>query len=72
MNEQLRQMAQATTEIQQMLGNVSSGLQTQFTDVEKSIAGLNEVLAKLGEKQVVIQQVKKRGWFGKSRPSRRR
>ena len=72
MNEQLQQMAQATTEIQQMLGNVSSGLQTQFTDVEKSIAGLNEVLAKLGEKQVVIQQVKKRGWFGKSRPSRRR
>ena len=72
MNEQLRQMVQVNAEIQDMLGNVSAGLKSQFTGVEKSITGLNEVLTKLGEKQVVIQQVKKRGWFGKSKPSRRR
>jgi len=72
MNDQLRQMVQVNAEIQEMLGSVSSGLKSQFTGVEKSIARLNEVLAKLGEKQVVIQQAKKRGWFGKPRPSRRR
>lgn len=38
----------------QYLGNLGSG-----------IDGLNGVLEKLGEKQVVIQQVKKKGWFSK-------
>jgi len=72
MNEQLSQMVQLNAEIQKLLGNMSSGLTSQFSGVEKSVAGLNEVLTKLGEKQVVIQQVKKRGWFGSSRPTRRR
>ncbi len=30
-----------------------------------AVEGLNKVLADLGEKQVVIQQVKKKGWFGR-------
>ena len=34
-------------------------------DVKLPPAPLNTVLEKLGEKQVVIQQVKKKGWFGK-------
>lgn len=38
----------------QYLGGLESGLQ-----------GLNGVLEKLGEKQVVVQQVKKKGWFSR-------
>lgn len=36
------------------VGSLASGLQ-----------GLNNVLKELGEKQVLIQQVKKKGWFGR-------
>ncbi len=39
---------------------------TQYvTALEKGIRSLNEVLTGLGEKQVVIQQVKRRGWFSR-------
>jgi DNA anti-recombination protein RmuC len=30
-----------------------------------AVEGLNRVLVNLGERQVVIQQVKKKGWFGR-------
>ena len=40
--------------VSQYLGGLDSGIQ-----------GLNAVLEKLGEKQVVIQQVKKKGWFSR-------
>ena len=35
------------------------------TALEKGIRSLNEVLTSLGEQQVVVQQVKKKGWFGR-------
>jgi biopolymer transport protein ExbB/TolQ len=33
--------------------------------LETGVRGLNTVLQELGEKQIVIQQVKKKGWFGR-------
>ncbi|MCX6976180.1 MAG: hypothetical protein NTZ94_18205 [Verrucomicrobia bacterium] len=33
--------------------------------IETGLRGLNGVLEKLGEKQVVVQQVKKKRWFGR-------
>lgn len=40
---------------------------TQYVGaLETGIRGLNTVLKELGEKQVVIQQVKKKGWFGRA------
>jgi len=33
--------------------------------LETGIRGLNTVLGQLGEKQIVVQQVKKKGWFGR-------
>jgi len=41
---------------------------TKSTDYLRTLStglqGLNTVLRELGEKQVLIQQVKKKGWFG--------
>lgn len=36
-----------------------------FAGLDTGLNGLNSVLEKLGEKQVVVQQVKKKGWFGR-------
>jgi len=33
--------------------------------LETGIRGLNTVLKELGEKQIIVQQVKKKGWFGR-------
>lgn len=52
--EVAKNLHDSTTVATQYLGGLESG-----------IAGLNSVLEKLGEKQVVIQQVKKKGWFSK-------
>ncbi len=38
---------------------------TYFAGLETGLNGLNNVLGELGEKQVVIQQVKKKGWFSR-------
>ena len=72
MNEQVQQMTETNTQIQPMLGGVGSDLQSQFDGLKTSLSQLNQVLGQLGEKQVVVQQVKKAGWFGKSKRSRRR
>ena len=45
---------EATAKTRDYVGSLASGLQ-----------GLNNVLRELGEKQVIIQQVKKKGWFGR-------
>jgi MotA/TolQ/ExbB proton channel family len=45
---------QSVNTVGQYLGGLQSGIE-----------GLNAVLEKLGEKQVVIQQVKKKGWFSR-------
>jgi len=51
-----RQAAGSMTSSAEALGGYCSGLQQGLT-------GLNAVLAELGEKQVVVQQVPRRGWF---------
>ncbi len=33
--------------------------------LETGIRGLNTVLKELGEKQIIVQQVKKKGWFSR-------
>jgi len=42
----------------------------QTTDYTKALSqgifGLNNVLRDLGEKQVIVQQVKKKGWFSRN------
>jgi biopolymer transport protein ExbB/TolQ/DNA-directed RNA polymerase subunit RPC12/RpoP len=47
----------------------SEALKTQFSALEQGLGGLNSVLEKLGQQNVVIQatvvQPKKKGWFGK-------
>jgi hypothetical protein len=53
-DEVSKNLAESTTAATQYLGGLQTG-----------IAGLNGVLEKLGEKQVVVQQVKKKGWFSK-------
>jgi hypothetical protein len=47
-------VAESSSKTTDYVGSLASGLQ-----------GLNNVLRELGEKQVVIQQVKKKGWFGR-------
>jgi len=48
--------------------NVNQSVQTvgqYLGGLQSGIEGLNAVLEKLGEKQIVIQQVKKKGWFSR-------
>jgi hypothetical protein len=52
-------------EVEQSL-NQSIQLTSQYLGgVEAGLRGLSDVLEKLGEKQVVVQQVKKKGWFSR-------
>jgi len=66
---------QSTTVQNQMLESVNSSnstMETHFAGIEKGVTSLASVLERLGEQQVVVQQVEapKRGWFGRnnSRP----
>jgi hypothetical protein len=45
----------------------SQAVQKHFAGLERGLNGLNSVLQRLGEQQVVIQQVEapRRGWFGR-------
>jgi hypothetical protein len=55
------------TEVENTL-NESIKLTNQYLGALGSgIDGLNGVLTQLGEKQVVIQQVKKKGWFSRDK-----
>lgn len=47
-------IGQSTTTVSQYLGGLATGIES-----------LNSVLQQLGEKQIVIQQVKKKGWFSR-------
>lgn len=58
----LRAQTQAT------LHQTNGSLTEHIAGVQKGLAGLNGVLEKLGERQIVVQQVgaeRKRGWFGR-------
>lgn len=52
---------------EQLTGNLNDAI-TRSSDYIRTLAsglqGLNSVLKDLGEKQVLIQQVKRKGWFG--------
>jgi hypothetical protein len=52
-------------EVEQTLTESIKLTNTYFGGLEVGLQGLNGVLEKLGEKQVVIQQVKKKGWFSR-------
>lgn len=70
---------EASTMQTQVTGSFQSAnqtLQQQFAGLQHGLNSLSAVLAKLGEQQVVVQQVApppapaKRGWFGGSRKAR--
>ncbi len=54
-------------EMEQTLTEAIKVTNQYFGGLETGISGLNSVLEKLGEKQVVIQQVKKKGWFSRDK-----
>lgn len=56
MSEMRSQVENSMTESMRLTALYLSGL-------ESGLQGLNGVLEKLGEKQVIVQQVKKKGWF---------
>jgi uncharacterized phage infection (PIP) family protein YhgE len=60
MSEMRAQVENSMTESMRLTALYMGGL-------ESGLQGLNGVLEKLGEKQVVVQQVKKKGWFGSSK-----
>jgi hypothetical protein len=52
-------------EMEQTLTDAIKLTNTYFGGLETGVNGLNTVLGKLGEKQVIIQPVKKKGWFSR-------
>ena len=52
------EVEQSMTESMRLTAQYLSGL-------EAGLGGLNTVLAQLGEKQVVVQQVKRKSWFSR-------
>ena len=67
-HEFVNNMTTMRSEVEQSL-NESMRLSTQYLGgLESGLLGLNGVLEKLGEKQVVVQQVvKKKGWFSRNK-----
>ena len=58
-------MTTMRSELEQTLTESIKLTNTYLGGLGTGIEGLNGVLEKLGEKQVVIQQVKKKGWFSR-------
>jgi hypothetical protein len=54
------------------INGTSQAVQLHFAQLEKGLTGLNKVLERLGEQQVVVQQVEppRRGWFSKKKKGR--
>lgn len=70
--DRLNGLASETRDVQQQIaGSVADStesLREAFGHLEQGLAGLNDVLGKLGEKQVTIQAApQKRGWFSRRR-----
>ena len=57
----LTQRAAAAEELEKS----AAALQSSLTEVQQGLTGLSDVLAKLGEQQVVVQQQPRRNWFGR-------
>ncbi len=58
-------MTSMRTEVEQKLTDSIKQSNQYFGGISTGLLGLNEVLNKLGEKQIVVQQVKKKGWFSR-------
>lgn len=65
MHEFVTNMTTMRTEVEQTLTESIKLTNQYFGGIESGLQGLNGVLEKLGEKQVVVQQVKKKGWFSR-------
>lgn len=61
------QTATMQSEVASTVNGSSQTLQTHFAGLERGLTSLSTVLERLGDQQVVVQQVepKKRGWFSK-------
>ncbi len=53
------------TNLQKSSVTTAESLQRQMMTVQKGLEGLSDVLAKLGQQQVIVQPVEKRGWFSR-------
>ncbi len=53
------------TEVESALAESMKQTAQYLSGLELGLRGLNGVLENLGEKQVVVQQVKKKGWFSR-------
>lgn len=58
-------MAAMRSELESSLSESVRATSQYIGSLEQGLSGLNTVLKDLGEKQVVIQQVKKKGWFSR-------
>ena len=68
------QAATMQTTVNGSFSSAQETLQQRFTGLETGLSSLSNVLTRLGEQSVVVQQVApppaKRGWFGSSRKAR--
>jgi biopolymer transport protein ExbB/TolQ len=62
------------SDVAKSVSGSTEALQTHFAGLERGLTGLSNVLESLGEKQVVVQQVKaeRHGWFSGKKRNRRR
>jgi flagellin-like hook-associated protein FlgL len=58
-------VGEATIGVEQSLKSTLESTNKTVVSLESSLRSLNTVLTDLGAKQVVIQQVKKKGWFSR-------
>lgn len=63
--EFVNNMTTMRSEVEMSLNDAMKSTSQYLSGVETGLRGLNDVLEKLGEKQVVVQQVKKKGWFSR-------
>ncbi len=63
--EFISNMTAMRTSVEGALKDSMKGTTQYISALETGIRGLNTVLGQLGEKQVVVQQVKKKGWFSR-------
>jgi hypothetical protein len=59
-------------DMSESISGTGQAVQVHFANLEQGLSGLNRVLERLGEQQVIVQQVERprRGWFSR-RPERR-
>lgn len=73
MSEQNNQQQVDLSERLDVMQDISSRLETSFSGMERGLTSLGNVLEKLGEEKIVIQQIEapRKGWFGFGKPKRK-